>query len=189
MIEIDTTIISRDILERHFVCHLSECKGMCCYYGNSGAPLEDDELEILTEIYPTVKPHMSPEGIDIVEQQGVYVIDFDDEKVTPLVGDEEECAYAVKDDNNVFHCAIEKAYINGEISFRKPLSCNLFPIRITKYKDFDAVNFQHWRACDDALLLGQQKNIPLYVFLKEPLIRKYGEQWYEQLCKAAAELE
>jgi len=183
MIQIGKAIVSLDIFEKQFVCDLGKCKGMCCVYGQSGAPLEDGEIAILQELYPKVKPYMSPAGIAIVEQQGVYTTDFDDDTVTPLVNDSEDCAYA-NTAKGVVYCAIEKAFTNGEINFRKPVSCHLYPIRITKYDAFEAVNYHHWDICCDALKLGKKKGKPLYVFLKEPLIRKYGAEWYEQLCKA-----
>ena len=127
---------------------------------------------------------MTHAGIAVVEQYGVYDTDIEDDKVTPLIGDSEDCAYACNE-NGVYYCAIEKAFMKGEITFRKPLSCHLYPIRITKYDTFEAVNYHHWSICCDAPELGKKKEIPLYVFLKEPLIRKYGSEWYEQLCQAA----
>jgi len=186
MIQIGKAIVSLDIFEKQFVCNLTKCKGMCCVYGQSGAPLEDNEIAILEEIYPKVKPYMTPAGIAVVEQQGIYVIDFDNDKVTPLVGDSEDCIFANKE-KGVIYCAIEKAFMNGEIGFPKPVSCHLYPIRITKYKDFEAVNYHQWDICKDALRLGKKTETPLYVFLKEPLIRKYGKEWYEELCLAARE--
>ena len=184
MIQIGPAIVSLDIFEKQFVCNLSECKGMCCVYGQSGAPLEDDEIAVLEEVYPKVKPYMTPAGIAVVEQQGVYVTDDDDDKVTPLIGDSEDCAY-VCTEKNVVYCAIEKAFMNSGTGFRKPVSCHLYPIRITKYNHFEAVNYHPWSICNDALRLGKQTGTPLYVFLKDPLIRKYGAEWYEQLCVAS----
>ena len=184
MVQIDAAVVSLDILEKQFVCDLPACKGMCCVYGQSGAPLEDDEIAILEEIYPKVRPYMTPAGIDVVEQQGVYETDIENDKVTPLIGNSEDCAYACSE-RDVVHCAIEKAFMNGEIGFRKPLSCHLYPIRITKYKTFDAVNYHQWDVCNKALQLGKKTGTPLYIFLKEPLIRKYGAEWYEKLCQAA----
>ena len=184
MVQIDKAIVSLDIFEKQFVCDLTRCRGMCCVYGQSGAPLDDDEIPILNDIFPKVKPFMTHEGIAIVEKQGVFVTDFDNEKVTPLINNTEDCAFACTEKTTVF-CAIEKAYIAGEIQFRKPVSCHLYPIRITKYNDFEAVNYHQWSVCDIALKLGKKLGTPLYVFLKEPLIRKYGAQWYGQLCQAA----
>ena len=188
MIQIGGAIVSLDIFEKQFVCNLAKCKGMCCVYGESGAPLEDDEITILQELFPKVKPFMTTAGIAVVELQGVYDTDIDNDKVTPLIGNSEDCVYACKE-KNLIYCAIEKAFIHGETEFRKPLSCHLYPIRITKYNDFEAVNYHPWKICIDALRLGKRKTTPLYVFLKEPLIRKYGAEWYEQLCQAAIQLD
>ena len=188
MIQIGPAIVSLDIFEKQFVCNLSECKGMCCVIGQSGAPLEDDEIAVLEEVYPKVKPYMTPAGIAVVERQGVYTTDFDNDKVTPLIGDSEDCVYACTE-KDVVYCAIEKAFMNGEIGFRKPVSCHLYPIRITRHKTFEAVNYHSWSICSEALQLGRETGTPLYVFLKEPLIRKYGADWYEQLCAAAKKIQ
>jgi hypothetical protein len=187
MIQIGKAIVSLDIFEKQFVCNLSKCKGMCCVYGQSGAPLEEHEITILKETYPKVKPYMSFAGIAVVEQHGVYAIDIDKDKVTPLIGNSEDCVFA-NTENGMVYCAIEKAFMNRGIDFRKPVSCHLYPIRITKYKDFEAVNYHKWNICNDALRLGKKTETPLYVFLKEPLIRRYGEEWYEEMCIAGREL-
>ena len=184
MVQIGPAIVSLDILEQQFVCNLAKCKGMCCVYGESGAPLEENEVAILQEVYVKVKPYMTSAGIAVVEQQGVYDTDIDNDKVTPLLGESEDCVYACSE-KGVVYCAIEKAFMNGDISFRKPVSCHLYPIRITKYNDFDAVNYHQWSICNDAIQLGEKTETPLYIFLKEPLIRKYGAEWHEQLCVAA----
>ena len=188
MLQIGPAIVSLDVFDKQFVCNLPACKGMCCVYGESGAPLEENEVAILQEVYAKIKPYMTPEGIAVVEQQGVYDTDIENDKVTPLVGQSEDCVYAYNE-KNVVYCAIEKAFMNGEISFRKPVSCHLYPIRITKYDDFEAVNYHQWSICCDALQLGKKMKTPLYIFLKEPLIRKYGAEWYEQLCLAAEHLK
>ena len=181
MIQIGQAIVSLDIFEKHFVCDLARCKGMCCVYGQSGAPLEDNEIDVLKEIYPKVKQYMTLAGIAVVEQQGVYDTDWDYDKVTPLIGNSEDCAYSYKE-KGIVYCAIEKAFTNSEIDFRKPVSCHLYPIRITKYNDFEAVNYHQWDICRNS---GEKTGTPLYVLLKEPLIRKYGDKWYEELCIAA----
>ena len=187
MLQIGSTIVSLEVLEKHFMCRLQSCKGICCVCGQSGAPLEEDEIIILQNIIEKLKPYMTTAGIEVVEKKGVFDIDFDNDKVTPLVGNSEECAFCFYDEDIAF-CAIEKAFLSGETDFRKPVSCHLYPIRITKYKDFDAVNFHSWNICNNALLFGKQKKMPVYIFLKEPLIRKYGAEWYEQLNYAASEL-
>ena len=188
MVQIGQAIVSLDIFEKQFVCNLAGCRGMCCVYGQSGAPLADDEIDVLREAYPKIKPCMTPAGVEVVEQQGVYATDIEDDKVTPLINDSEDCAYAGAE-NGVVYCAIEKAFLNGWINFRKPVSCHLYPIRITNCNGFDAVNYHQWDICSDALKLGKKTATPLYVFLKEPLIRKYGAEWYEQLCCVAEQLK
>ena len=129
---------------------------------------------------------MTPAGIATVEQSGVYDVDFDNDRVTPLIGNSEDCAYSYSH-KGAACCAIEKAFIDGKTDFRKPVSCHLYPIRITKYETFEAVNYHSWNICNDALTLGKKTGTPLYTFLKEPLIRKYGAEWYEQLCQVAKE--
>lgn len=180
MLQIDKAIISFDILQKKFVCNLNACKGDCCLEGDSGAPLEDDETKILDKIYKTVKKYMTPQGIKAVKQQGKWIIDQDNDKVTPLINNR-ECAYAYTNQQNIFTCAIEKAFLNGEINFRKPISCHLYPIRITQYKDFDALNYESNKLCVDACILGEKHGVEIYKFVKEPLIRKYGEKWYSEL--------
>ena len=180
MIDVEGKILGRDLFEKQFVCDLSACKGQCCIDGDSGAPLTKEELPIIEDIYLKVKPYLREEGIEAIERQGKYVVDWDTEHVTPLVN-ERECAYAIFDENNTAKCGIEAAYENGDISFKKPISCHLYPIRITKYQKFDALNYSQWNICKAALICGQKLKVKVYQFLKEPLIRKYGEDWYAQV--------
>jgi hypothetical protein len=187
MIAIDQTLISEEILEKRFVCNLNACKGECCVAGDSGAPLEQSETTILDDIFEIVKPYMAPDGIKAVEQNGKYIIDFDGDIVTPLV-ENKHCAYVIFEDN-MAKCAIEKAYLEGKINFKKPISCHLYPIRISKYKDFEAVNYDKWDICNAACDFGTKLDIKVYQFLKEPLIRKFGKTWYEQLEIIAEEYE
>jgi hypothetical protein len=155
---------------------------MCCIAGDLGAPLEEGEIAVMERVWEGVRPYMTQDGIAVVEKEGVYVTDADGERVTPLVGDA-DCAFACMEDG-IASCAFEKAYREGKTDFRKPLSCHLYPVRITKYPEFEAVNYHCWDICDDARKHGQKAGVPLYVFLKEALIRKYGEEWHEQLCIA-----
>lgn len=187
MLQIDKTLISLDVFEKTFVCDLGACKGACCVEGDSGAPLEDDETVKLEAIYPAVKKYMTKSGIKAVEKQGVWMVDADGDKVTPLVKNK-ECAYTYTDEKGIVLCAIEKAFLNQEIDFHKPVSCHLYPIRITKYEAYDAVNYETNRLCIPARINGEKLGIPLYKFVKAPLIRKYGSDWYEQLEIAAQEL-
>lgn len=183
MIEVENKLISKDVFEKKFVCDLNACKGACCVEGDAGAPLEKEELKQLEKAYPAVEPYMRKEGIEAVKKQGKHTIDsFDGEHVTPLVNNK-ECAYVYFDENNKALCAIEKAYRNGEIDFMKPISCHLYPIRIQKYRNFDAVNYDKWEICNPACKLGEALQVPVYQFAKEALIRKYGEAWYAELPK------
>ena len=186
MIQVQDKIISLDIFEKHFVCDLNACKGACCVEGDSGAPLLKEEEKILEEIYEKVKPYMREEGITEVENQGVAVYDSDQELTTPLVN-KRECAF-VTFKNGISLCSIEKAYSDGKIGFKKPISCHLFPIRIKEYRDFDAVNYEEIKICEPACKCGSELEVPVYVFLKEPLICKYGEAWYKELLEVAKDL-
>lgn len=182
MILVGNTVISDDIKDNLFVCHLEKCKGACCVEGDLGAPLEEDELPIMEEIFEKVKPYLSPEGIAEIEKQGKYIEDFEGDYSTPTINGK-ECAYATFNDNGILKCGIEQAYLDGKISFQKPISCHLYPIRITKYEEYDALNYDRWSICSDACTLGSQLNVPLYKFLKTPLTRKYGEEWYRELVE------
>jgi hypothetical protein len=184
MISIDDTLISDDLVKTRFVCDLASCKGACCVEGDSGAPLEEEELAILDDIYVDVKPYMVPAGIEVVEQNGKYTIDSDGDFVTPLVNNR-ECAYVFYDEKGVTKCAIEKAHIDGKIDFKKPISCHLFPVRLNKYSTFTAVNIQSLDICQAAFTCGNKLQVPVYRFLKEPLIRKFGSDWFEALDAVA----
>ncbi|WKS95567.1 DUF3109 family protein [Riemerella columbina] len=184
MIQIEDKIISEDIFTEEFVCNLSRCKGACCIEGDAGAPLEASETHILEEIYPKIKPFLRPEGIEAIEQQGTSVEDFEGDLVTPLI-DDRDCAYVIFDENGITKCGIEKAYEAGVIDWRKPISCHLYPIRATEYSTFTALNYHEWNICSDACQLGKELKVPVYQFLKTPLIRKYGEAFYQTLTEAA----
>ena len=183
MISIGKTLISTDVLEKQFVCDLQKCKGECCIAGDSGAPLEEDELEEIDKYYEDVKPYLHPEAIASIEKQGHYLIDSDNEWVTPLVNGHRECVYVVFE-KGIATCSFEKAFLAGQIPFRKPVSCHLYPIRIKKYKSYEAVNYDKWEVCADACKLGKNLKVPVFRFLKDALIRKYGETWYEELVIA-----
>jgi len=183
MISIKGTLVSDEIADSHFVCDLIKCKGACCVEGDLGAPLEDDELELLEKAYPKVKPFLTKEGIKAIEKQGEYILDSDGDYSTPTVGGK-ECAYAIYDEKGILKCGIEQAWQAGKTTFRKPISCHLYPIRIKKYKKYDAVNYSKWHICSPACQLGDELKVPLYKFLKEALIRKYGKPWYKDLVNA-----
>lgn len=180
MILIDNTIVSDHLIEREFICNLSKCKGECCIAGESGAPLEKEETEILDAVYEKVKPYMEAEGIKAVEEFGKWMIDGDGDYVTPLINGDGQCAYVFSEDG-ISKCAFEKAHQQNEIDFQKPISCHLYPVRITKHKKYDAVNYEQWNICADACTLGKEKGVPVFQFVKTALIRKYGEDWFKQL--------
>lgn len=180
MIKVGEVLVSDDIKEKEFVCNLEKCKGACCVEGDYGAPLEDDELEILKEIYPQVKPYLTQEGIKAIEEQGTHVFDDDGDFSTPTIGGK-ECAYSLYDEKGILKCGIEQAYYDKKISWKKPISCHLYPIRITKKKNFEAVNYHKWDICSPACTFGKELGVPIYKFLKDPLIRKYGQAWYDEL--------
>ena len=186
MLRIDDTIFSLDILEKKFCCDLPLCRGNCCRYGDSGAPLSATEVHILDDIWDEVKPYLRAQGVAAIEEKGRSVTDFENDIVTPLIGNE-ECAYTMLKDN-IFICGIEQAWADGKISFRKPISCHLFPARIKYYTDFRAVNYEELNICSPALTQGAEKGLFVYEFLKEPLIRALGEDIYKELCIAAKEL-
>ncbi|CAA9309235.1 MAG: hypothetical protein AVDCRST_MAG56-6128 [uncultured Cytophagales bacterium] len=188
MIIVQNAYLSDDIAEKMFVCDLERCKGACCTEGDSGAPLEEAELPVLEEVFEAVKPFLTPAGLQAIQEQGKYVIDEDGDLATPTVGNR-ECAYATYDAKGVLKCAIEQAYLAGKIAYRKPISCHLYPIRVTKYDQFEALNYHRWQICDAACTLGSSLQVPLYKFLREPLVRKYGQAWYDELLAAIAERE
>jgi len=183
MLEIGRTIVSLDILEKQFLCDLLKCKGACCVEGDSGAPVTPEEVIAIEEAWTEIKPYIPITHLDEIRKRGFAVVDLDSDLVTPLVNNR-QCAYTFEE-KGILKCGIEKAFLDGKTRFRKPVSCHLFPIRITEYKRFDAVNYQQIDICKPGRKCGKSEKLSLYVFLKEPLIRKYGEEWYEQLSYAA----
>lgn len=187
MLQIDDTIISFDLFDEFFVCDLQKCKGACCVEGDAGAPLEEDEIKKIEEILPVIWADLSKKSQKIIKKQGISYIDEDGEPVTSIV-DGKECVFTYFDKEGICKCAVEKAYNEGKIDFVKPISCHLYPVRVQQYREFEAVNYHRWEICDCALKLGDKLQVPLYKFLKDPLIRKYGKEWYEQLSVAAEEI-
>lgn len=180
MIEIENILVSKEVFNNDFVCNISKCKGACCIEGDLGAPLKEEELAVLDDIYDEVAPYLDSIAREKIEEEGKYVLDFEDEYSTPTI-DGKECAYAVYDEGGVLQCAIEQAHNDGKIDFKKPISCHLYPIRTVKLSIGEALNYDKWDICSDACELGKSLNVPVYKFLKEPLIRKYGEGWYKKL--------
>ncbi len=184
MIQLQNTLISEDILEKEFVCNLSKCKGACCVEGDAGAPLSEEETKTLENIFEDVKPYLRDEGIKAIEEQGTWIVGEDGDKETPLVNGS-ECAYVIFDEKGITKCGIEKAYEDGKVDFKKPVSCHLYPVRIKGYSEFDAVNYHKWPICSDACSLGKELEVPIYQFVKDALIRKYGEDWWNELVAIA----
>lgn len=186
MIQIDDAIVALDVIEKKFLCDLSACMGECCVEGDSGAPLENEEVEKLREVLPLVWDDLSPKAQELIKSTDVAYRDYDGEMVTSIV-DGKDCVFTYYDEKGVCKCAIEKAYREGKTDFYKPISCHLYPIRLQKYRDFTAVNYHKWSVCKAAVVLGEKHGLKIYQFLKEPLIRKFGEAWYEQLSIADKE--
>jgi len=182
MIIIDDVLVSDDLKEVYFACNLKACHGDCCVEGDAGAPLEESEIAILEDYLDEIKPYMTDKGLAVIEQYGVFDYDVDGEFVTPLV-DGRECAF-VYFENGMALCAIEKAWVEHKIDFQKPVSCHLYPVRLDKVGENIAVNYHKWSICKPALEFGKQEGVPLYRFLKTPLIRKFGADWYAKLAKA-----
>ena len=181
MIVIDKIIISDDLARVRFVCDLHRCHGACCIEGDAGAPLEMEEISLLEDHIALIKPFMDPKGVAVIEKNGV--IDFDEQGnwVTPLINDQ-ACVFIVMKDG-IARCAVEEAFEKGAIHFQKPVSCHLYPVRTTKFKNYEGVNYHRWHICKEALTRGKKEGIYLYQFLKEPLIRKFGEHWYNRLVE------
>lgn len=187
MLQIGRALVSLDVIEKKFICDISKCCGACCVEGDSGAPLEEEEKLIIHEIYPRISKYLTEDSIKEIEKQGTFVVDADGDLVTPIINGK-ECVYTIFD-KGVAMCAIEKAFHDGVVDFLKPVSCQLYPIRITKYEEFDAVNYNKWSICKAARELGFREGTPVYKFLKEPLIRKYGQDWYQELEYAAEHID
>lgn len=184
MIEVGHVLVHEDLIKNDFVCNLTKCKGICCVEGDAGAPLAANETDILKEILPKVKPYMTEAGIKAIEQQGTHVVDAHGDLTTTCVDGNKECAY-VTWENGITKCAIEKAFEQGEVDWKKPISCHLYPIRTTQYPEFEVLHYDRWHICHDACTFGKELGVPVYQFLKDPLTRKYGEEWYKELELAA----
>lgn len=188
MIQIEDTVVNLDVLRERFLCDLHACKGACCIEGDAGAPVEPDEVEKLEAVLPLVWDDLTPGAQSVIRRQGVVYTDEEGDLVTSIV-DGKDCVFTCYDERGYCYCAIEKAFRNGRTDFYKPVSCHLYPIRVDDYGPYKAVNYHRWEVCRAAVLLGRKENLPVYKFLKEPLIRKFGEVWYHELEVAAEELE
>ncbi len=188
MFLIQNTLVSLDVLEKEFCCDLDKCRGCCCIEGDAGAPVSEDELRIIEQLLPDLLPQMTPEARAVVEKQGLSYIDPSGERVLSIVNDK-DCIFARTDHNGWCYCLIEKAYNAGKLTFKKPLSCHLYPIRLTKVGDLVGVEYHRWDICHCARQLGKKLHTPLYKFLREPLVRRFGEDWYNELELTASEWE
>ena len=170
MLQVGQMIVSEEIFTKQFVCDLKACKGGCCVQGEAGAPLSKEETDVLQEVYPKIISFLNPEGVKAIEDQGVFVEAKNGDLETPLVVNK-QCAYTVFDAQGNASCGIEKAYENGVVSFQKPMSCHLYPIRVKSFSVFKALNYEQWDICSAACQLGTDLKVPLYKFLKQPLIK------------------
>lgn len=186
MFQIGDTIVGIDVVEESFICDLNICKGACCIEGDAGAPVLDSEVEVLKDVVPIVWNDLSEKAKNEIKKNGPVYEDEDGDIVTAIV-DAKDCVFTYYDETGTCKCAIEKAYREGRTDFYKPISCHLYPIRLQKYKDFIAVNYHKWQICEGALCLGRKEGVRIYQFLKEPLIRAFGEEWYDELCLVADE--
>jgi hypothetical protein len=186
MLKVGEVLVSNDVVDEKFICDLNKCKGACCVEGESGAPLEEEELKQLEKIYSNVKPYLTEDGIKAIDEQGLYLKDFDGDWVTPLMWEGGPCAYTIFE-NGIALCGIEKAYRDKKIKFYKPISCHLYPIRVLNTKAGDALNYHEWEVCSPACKLGKKEKVRVFEFLKTSLVRKYGQTWYDELMVKAAE--
>ncbi|MCB0663082.1 MAG: DUF3109 family protein [Saprospiraceae bacterium] len=183
MFVVQGKLISEDVVKEAFVCDLHACKGACCWEGDYGAPLEEEELKIMDAIQDVIRPYLSEEGKAAIEKQGAYVYEEDAEEYATTLVNNGACAYMVYDEKGIAKCGIEQAWKDGKTEFKKPISCHLYPIRIRKNDlvDFEALNYDRWDICSAACTLGKELKMPVYKFLKEALTRKYGEDFYNEL--------
>jgi hypothetical protein len=185
MIVIENLLISEDIIEKKFVCDIARCKGACCEEGAAGAPLEEEEKQIIDDVFETVKPYLCEQYLTEIDKKGKYVHHEEFGWVTPTVdADNEICAFAIRRANGVIHCAFEQAYLDGKISWKKPVSCHLYPIvaKKGKYGDYERLNYEpRTEICKPGCLNGEALQVPVYAFLREPIVRKYGEEVYKAL--------
>jgi hypothetical protein len=184
MFQLGKTIVSEEIIEKEFVCNLNACKGACCVEGEAGAPLEEQELDELRDNFEKIRPYLEEKGLQAIQEQGLFTTNELGEHETPLI-DGKDCAYVIHDERNHALCGIEEAYNQGVVQFKKPISCHLYPVRIRQYSEFAAINYHKWEICDDACTLGSELQVPVYQFVKQALIRKFGEQWFRELEEVA----
>lgn len=185
MVEIQDTLVSLDIFCEKFCCDLDACKGACCIEGDAGAPVNMDEIPLIEEATETVWNELDDKAKEIIDAQGVVYADQDGDIVTSIVNDK-DCVFTCYDENKCCFCALERAYRQGRTHFKKPVSCSLYPIRLSKVGSMTALNYHRWDVCRPAVQLGKKLNMPVYKFLKEPLIEKFGQEWWDE-CEIVAE--
>lgn len=182
MIIVQDTLLSQDLFDKQFVCNLDKCKGACCIKGDTGAPLNEDDVDAIEQNLEKIKPFMSEEGLAQIAKNNFYEIDpKDGELVTTCRPVTEECNFVVYNDKGITECAIENAYNAGETDYKKPISCHLYPIRIANLKSYTALNYHKWDICSPACSLGEELKVPVYRFLKEAIVRRFGEEYYHEL--------
>lgn len=183
MLQIQDKLVSLDLAERCFCCDLSKCLGECCIEGDAGAPITEAEHEILKKLVAVVKDDLSPAAREVIEKNGVAYVDEEGDLVTQIV-DGRNCVFTTYGPGGMCLCALEKAFREGRSSFRKPISCYLYPLRVTEYDGFTAVNYHRWKICCCAEKNGRALGMPLYKFMREPLIAAFGQEWYDELVMA-----
>ncbi len=190
MLMIGNILISDDVLQQQFLCNLSACKGACCWEGDFGAPLLEEELQTLDRIYDEVKPFLRPEGREVIESEGAYTYYEENEEYGTSLLPDGACVYMIVDEKGVAKCGIEAAHRAGATDFPKPVSCHLYPVRASRHEatGMEALNYDRWDICSAACTLGKEQQLPVFRFVKTALIRKYGEAFYEQLEAAAEDL-
>ena len=187
----NNTLVSLDVIEKEFCCDLDTCRGCCCIEGDAGCPVTDEELKQIEAILPELLPHMTKEARNVVEKQGLSYLDPSGERVLSIVNGK-DCIFARTDHNGWCYCLIEKMTKNSQLSilnsqFSKPISCHLYPIRLTKVGEYIGLEYHRWDICHCARIKGKKLHLPLYQFLKEPLIRRFGQAWYDELELTASE--
>lgn len=181
MLQIKDTLVSLDLVERFFLCDLDKCLGQCCIEGDAGAPLTDEELRKIEDIVPEIYDDLLPAARRRLIDEGAAYYDEEGDLVTQILPDTGNCVFSCYGSGGMCMCAFEKAYREGRIDFYKPISCHLYPVRLKEYDGFTAVNYHRWKICKCAEVLGRAKGVRVYEFLKEPLIRRFGREWYDEL--------
>lgn len=188
MFKVENTILSEDIATAKFACDLPRCKGACCVVGDAGAPVSKEEVPVLHKAYHTLKDELRPEAVEVAERDGVVIGTAQTGYELSAV-DNDECVFVQYDENEVAYCAIQKAYFEGRFGWEKPISCHLFPVRLRRIADFDYANFEYVpKLCSAACDKGKDEDIYLAEFLEKPLVRRYGEKWYQTFMEACKEI-